>query len=209
MKTFNWITDFVLALSATLCTAQLDNFPAVYDDTLFKHVPQDGPPAENITAIKEYWTHSYNWNETQKRLNDHLPQSTTTIDGAGNYSHPSISFMVAALALTPCDTWPLIKPESVRALHTNLWYQVPNQQDINNFNAKNSTAEGAFLINVLTTFRVTFLGQRQVFENEPLQWAYAQTDSPVGCAAWILTEWKGGSPSYDWTLDEISSWTLW
>ncbi|KAL6818748.1 alpha/beta-hydrolase [Trichoderma sp. SZMC 28013] len=263
---------------------------------LVQHVPQDGPPVENITAIKDYWTHNYNWNETQKRLNDNLSQFTTTIDGAGNYSHPiplhfvhqqssrkdaipllfvhgypgsiievervidgytnppsnETAFHVVAPSLpgfgfSPAPEYPGLglresgqafhklmlqlgynkyivhggdlgshtvrymaadQPESVRALHTNLWYQVPNQQDMNNFNAKNSTAEEAFLINVLATFRLTFLGQRQVFENEPLQWAYAQTDSPVGCAAWILTELKGGSPSYDWTLDEIITWTM-
>ncbi|KAK4070312.1 hypothetical protein Trihar35433_4779 [Trichoderma harzianum] len=263
---------------------------------LVQHVPQDGPPAENITAIKDYWAQSYNWNETQKRLNDHLPQFTTTIDGAGNYSHPiplhfvhrqssrkdaipllfvhgypgsiievervidgytnppsnETAFHVVAPSLpgfgfSPAPEYPglglresgqafhklmlqlgynkyivhggdlgshtvrymaIDQPESVRALHTNLWYQVPNQQDMDNFNAKNSTAEEAFLINVLATFRISFLGQRQVFENEPLQWAYAQTDSPVGCAAWILTELKGGSPSYDWTLDEIITWTM-
>ncbi|KAM6484104.1 hypothetical protein HDV62DRAFT_405067 [Trichoderma sp. SZMC 28011] len=34
MKTFNWITVYVLALSATSCNAQLDNFPTVYDDQI-------------------------------------------------------------------------------------------------------------------------------------------------------------------------------
>lgn len=36
MKTFNWITVYVLALSATSCNAQLDNFPTVYDDVCSK-----------------------------------------------------------------------------------------------------------------------------------------------------------------------------
>ncbi|KAJ4855280.1 uncharacterized protein T069G_10838 [Trichoderma breve] len=213
---------------------------------LVQHVPQDGPPAENITAIKDYWTHSYNWNETQKRK-DAIPllfvhgypgsiiEVERVIDGLPGFGfspapeYPGLGLRESGQAFHKLMLqlgynkyivhggdlgshtvryMAIDQPESVRALHTNLWYQVPNQQDMDNFNAKNSTAEEAFLINVLATFRITLLGQRQVFGNEPLQWAYAQTDSPVGCAAWILTELKGGSPSYDWTLDEIISWTM-
>ncbi|KAL7935210.1 Alpha/Beta hydrolase protein [Trichoderma chlorosporum] len=99
-------------------------------------------------------------------------------------------------------------PESVRALHTNLWYQVPHQRDMDRFNAKNPTAEEAFLINVLATFTLTLLGQRQVFENQPLQWAYAATDSPVGSAAWILAELQSGNLSYPWTADEVITWNM-
>lgn len=32
MKAFHWIMVYVLASCATLCGAQLDSFPAVYDD---------------------------------------------------------------------------------------------------------------------------------------------------------------------------------
>ncbi|UKZ79476.1 hypothetical protein TrVFT333_007231 [Trichoderma virens FT-333] len=233
---------------------------------LVQHDPRDGPLIQNVSAIKDYWTHNYNWNKAQKQLNDHLPQFTTTIDGAGNYSHPiplhfvhrrssrkdaipllfvhgypgsfievdrvidgysnpprnETAFHVVAPSLpgfgfSPAPEYPglglreagqafhklmlqlgynkylvhggdlgshtirymaIDHPESVRALHTNLWYQVPNKQDMDRFNAKNSTVEEAFLINVLAAFRLTLLGQRQVFENQPLQWAYAATDSP-------------------------------
>ncbi|KAL7945848.1 Alpha/Beta hydrolase protein [Trichoderma barbatum] len=263
---------------------------------LVQHDPRDGPVAQNVTAIKEYWTHTYNWNKEQKRLNDHLPQFTTKVDSAGNYSHPvplhfvhrrssrkdaipllfihgypgsflevdrvidgytnppsnETAFHVVAPSLPGFGFSPapehsglglretghafhklmvqlgydkyivhggdlgshtmrymaLDQPESVRAIHTNLWYQVPNKQDMERFNAKNSTADEAFLINVLATFRLTYLGQRQVFENQPLQWAYAATDSPVGHAAWVMAELQGGSPSYPWTIDEIITWSM-
>lgn len=263
---------------------------------LAQHDPRDGPPVQNVTAIKEYWTHNFNWNNVQSHLNDHLPQFTTTIDGAGNYSHsiplhfvhrqssrkdaiplifvhgypesflevdrvidgytdpPSneTAFHVVAPSLpgfgfSPAPEYPglglreagqafhklmlqlgydkyivhggdlgshtvrymaIDHPESVRALHTNLWYQVPNKNGMERFNAKNSTAEEAFLINVLATFRLSYLGQRQVFENQPLQWSYAATDSPVGHAAWVSAELYGGSPSYPWTADEIITWTM-
>ncbi|KAL6904759.1 Alpha/Beta hydrolase protein [Trichoderma evansii] len=263
---------------------------------LVQHDPRDGPLVQNVTAIKEYWTHSFNWNNVQCRLNEHLPQFTTTIDGAGNYSHSiplhfvhrqsprkdaipllfvhgypgsflevdrvidgytnpptnETAFHVVAPSLpgfgfSPAPEYPdlglreagqafhklmlqlgydkyivhggdlgshtvrymaIDHPESVRALHTNLWYQVPNKTDMERFNAQNSTAEEALLINVLATFRLTYLGQRQVFENQPLQWAYAATDSPVGFAAWVIAELLGGSPSYPWTADEIITWTM-
>ncbi|EHK17595.1 uncharacterized protein TRIVIDRAFT_43322 [Trichoderma virens Gv29-8] len=263
---------------------------------LVQHDPRDGPLVQNVSAIKDYWTHNYNWNKAQKQLNDHLPQFTTTIDGAGNYSHPiplhfvhrrssrkdaipllfvhgypgsfievdrvidgysnppsnETAFHVVAPSLPGFGFSPapeyfglglreagqafhklmlqlgynkylvhggdlgshtirymaIDHPESVRALHTNLWYQVPNKQDMDRFNAKNSTAEEAFLINVLAAFRLTLLGQRQVFENQPLQWAYAATDSPVGFAAWVIFELQAGSPSYSWTIDELITWTM-
>ncbi|KAL7912165.1 alpha/beta-hydrolase [Trichoderma velutinum] len=263
---------------------------------LNQHVPQDGPAVQNVTAIRDYWTDSYDWYESQKRLNDHLPQFTTTVDGAGNYSHPiplhfvhrrssredaiplifvhgwpgsfievervidgytnppsnETAFHVVAPSLpgfgfSPAPQYPglglreagqafhklmlqlgynkyivhggdlgshtvrymaIDQPESIRALHSNLWYQVPNQQDMDRFNAKNSTAEEAFLINVQAAFRLTLLGQRQVYENQPLQWAYAATDSPVGFAGWVLGELQAGSPSYHWTLDEIITWSM-
>ncbi|KAK1255069.1 hypothetical protein MKX08_009064 [Trichoderma sp. CBMAI-0020] len=224
---------------------------------LAQHDPRDGPPVQNVTAIKDYWTHSFNWDDVQTHLNEHLPQFTTTIDGAGNYSHsiplhfvhrqsfrkdtipllfvhgypglflevdrvidgytdpPSneTAFHVVAPSLpgfgfSPAPEYPglglrevgqifhklmlqlgydkyivhggdlgshtvrymaINHLKSVRALHTNLWYQAPNKNDMERFNAEISTAEEAFLINVLATFRLTYLGQRQVFENQPLQ----------------------------------------
>ncbi|RFU74755.1 alpha beta-hydrolase [Trichoderma arundinaceum] len=256
----------------------------------------DGPAVQNVTAIKNYWTNHYNWTTVQSRLNEHLPQFTTTVSGAGNYSHDiplhfvhrqssrkdaipllfihgypgsfmevdrvidgytnppenETAFHVVAPSLpgfgfSPAPEYPglglresgqafhklmkqlgydkyiihggdlgshtlrymaLDHPTSVRAIHTNLWFQVPTKEDMERFNAKQSTNEEAFLINVLATFTLTLLGQRQVFENQPLQWAYAMTDSPVGHAAWVLFELLAGSPSYPWTADEIITWTM-
>ncbi|EHK40493.1 hypothetical protein TRIATDRAFT_41684, partial [Trichoderma atroviride IMI 206040] len=217
----------------------------------------DGPPVQNATALKEYWTNSFNWNIAQSHLNEHPPQFTTTIDGVGNYSHsiplhfvhrqsprkdaipllfvhgypgsflkvdrvidryidpPSneTAFHVVAPRLpgfgfSPAPEYPglglreagqvfhnlmlqlgynkyivhggdlgshtvrymaIDHTESVRALHTNLWHPVPNKNDVERFNAKNSTAEEAFPISVLATSRLSYLGQRQVFENQSLQ----------------------------------------
>jgi hypothetical protein len=51
----------------------------------------DGPPIENITAIRNHWTNTYDWAAVQDTINDHLKQFTTTVYVTGNqtnFSHP-------------------------------------------------------------------------------------------------------------------------
>ena len=99
-------------------------------------------------------------------------------------------------------------PQTVSAIHTNLWYQVPTIDDMASFNAGNSSNDKKVLINVLADFQERFTGQREIQEKAPLQLAIAMTDSAVGHAAWIWYEMHFGSPSYPWRIDEIITWSM-
>ncbi|KAK4551914.1 hypothetical protein LTR86_010815 [Recurvomyces mirabilis] len=47
----------------------------------------EGPPKQNISSLRDYWSQEYDWFSVQKHLNANLKQFTTTVNAGPNYTH--------------------------------------------------------------------------------------------------------------------------
>lgn len=99
-------------------------------------------------------------------------------------------------------------PANVVSVLSNFFVVAPNATDIERYYANRTTPdETAYITNVQTYGNNS--GYRLLMGETPLQLVDAMTDSPLGNLAFEWTTMKQLSdPTYEWTLDQIITWSM-
>lgn len=99
-------------------------------------------------------------------------------------------------------------PTSVVSVLDNFWFAIPNATDLARYSKGLTTADENATIETLNNFYANNSGYRLIQETKPLQVAIGMTDSPVGFAMWIFNLMIGAVDRYEWTPEEIITWSM-
>jgi hypothetical protein len=99
-------------------------------------------------------------------------------------------------------------PDNVVSLHSNFWLIQPNATDIERYHHGLTTQDENSTIENLSSFSHGLSGFTHIQEAMPLEAAIALTDSPVGYAMWILPLLKFGVDQYQWSSEEVITWSM-
>ncbi|KEF60847.1 uncharacterized protein A1O9_02409 [Exophiala aquamarina CBS 119918] len=100
-------------------------------------------------------------------------------------------------------------PDSVVSGHSNFWIIPPNEDDMERYGRKETSADENYLIELYNDFVTSHWGYAQIQQTRPLKLAGAMTDSPVGLAMWIYDSVVSGVPDQSiWTPELIITWTM-
>jgi len=99
-------------------------------------------------------------------------------------------------------------PDNVVSIHSNFWLVAPNATDIERFQNGTTSKDENTTISGLSSFENTLSGFTHIQEAMPLQAAIALGDSPVGYAMWIYVLMHFGIDQYDWSAEEIITWSM-
>ena len=99
-------------------------------------------------------------------------------------------------------------PTSVVSVLDNFWVIPPNATDMLRYSQGLTTADENTTIETLNDFDTQLSGYRLIHETKPLQVAIGMTDSPVGFAMWIYNLMINAVDHYNWTPEEIITWSM-
>ena len=99
-------------------------------------------------------------------------------------------------------------PTAVLSVLDNFWVIPPNATDMARYSQGLTSADENTTIESLQVFDTTLSGYRLIQETKPLQVAIGMTDSPVGFAMWIYNLMINAVDHYEWTPEEIITWSM-
>jgi len=99
-------------------------------------------------------------------------------------------------------------PDSVVSVHSNFWLVSPNATDVARLLNGTATDDEVTTITNLQNFEHHLSGFTYVHSIMPLQVALPLSDSPVGYALWVYVLMYYGSDNYNWSAEEIITWSL-
>ncbi len=99
-------------------------------------------------------------------------------------------------------------PSSVVSYLCNFWITPPNATDLLRYQEGLTSADENTTIQHFTTFVNEESGYRLEMQTQPLQLAIGMTDSPLGNAMWIYDELIVAAYQYEWTPEEIITWSM-
>jgi pimeloyl-ACP methyl ester carboxylesterase len=99
-------------------------------------------------------------------------------------------------------------PDNVVSVHSNFWLVSPNATDVARLLNGTATEDEVTTITNLQNFEHNLSGFTHVHSIMPLQVALPLSDSPVGYALWVYVLMHYGSDNYNWSAEEIITWSL-